>query len=124
MIRNKYFIYCTIMCLCANVFNYGRIIEDKRLISANLVFKAYIPAKLSFWGIFVWEHIHVLGLITLETSMDILIFTVVSLTIIQIKMLKLEIKKIFEDGAGSDSDFGEQMRKCNEHHTLILRYEY
>ncbi|VEN36219.1 unnamed protein product, partial [Callosobruchus maculatus] len=49
MIRNKYIIYCTIMCLCANVFNYGRIIEDKELVSANLVFKAYIPEKFSFW---------------------------------------------------------------------------
>nr|CAH7725824.1 unnamed protein product [Callosobruchus chinensis] len=122
LLRIKYVMFCCMVFSCGLTYFYGRILEDMETIPENMLFESYIPDGMNFWVEFLLEHIPAYGLMLLEIALDFLICTILSLTTLQFKMLRYEMETVFDTRVGQTSKtLSEQIRKCNMHHTFLLR---
>nr|CAI5837753.1 unnamed protein product [Callosobruchus analis] len=95
MLKVKYRTFLTMILTCALSYFYGRLIENRTTDPENLIFESYIPEGISFWTLFIWEHLPSTCLMLVEISMDFIIFSMVSLTALQFKLLAYEMNNIF-----------------------------
>nr|CAI5852660.1 unnamed protein product [Callosobruchus analis] len=124
--RIKYYIYLVIMMFCVLSYHYGRLAKDGRHVDVNLPFKSYLPDWMPFWVLFIWQHIPSFGLVSTEISMDVIIFSIVSLTALQFKLLQYEMENIFsldhKKEHPSRSVLSDKIRRCTNHHTFLLDF--
>nr|CAI5837754.1 unnamed protein product [Callosobruchus analis] len=119
MLKVKYRTFLTMILTCALSYFYGRLIENRTTDPENLIFESYIPEGISFWTLFIWEHLPSTCLMLVEISMDFIIFSMVSLTALQFKLLAYEMNNIF--ALEDDLTINARFKKCNDHLTFLLR---
>nr|CAH7750499.1 unnamed protein product [Callosobruchus chinensis] len=85
----------------------------------NLIYESYIPKGISFWTLFIWEHLPGYCLVVVEIAMDFFIFSLISLTALQFKLLAYEMTNIFE--LEDDSIINDRFKRCNDQLSFLLR---
>ncbi|VEN34576.1 unnamed protein product [Callosobruchus maculatus] len=120
MLKVKYRTFLTMILTCALSYFYGRLIENRTADPENLIFESYIPEGVSFWTLFIWEHLPSTCLMLVEISMDFIIFSMVSLTALQFKMLAYEMNNIF--ALEDDLIINARFKKCNDQLTFLLSF--
>ncbi|CAH2000654.1 unnamed protein product [Acanthoscelides obtectus] len=124
--RVKYIIYMTMMISCCVSYHYGRLVKDGRHIDNNLPFKSYLPGWMPFWVLFAWQHIASFGLVSTEIAMDVMIYSILSLTALQFKLLQHEMENIFSLENDKKCEVMDLLKKrikrCDDHHTLLLNF--
>nr|CAH7750498.1 unnamed protein product [Callosobruchus chinensis] len=88
----------------------------------NLIYESYIPKGISFWTLFIWEHLPGYCLVVVEIAMDFFIFSLISLTALQFKLLAYEMTNIFE--LEDDSIINDSFRALlnNTFSVVLLMY--
>nr|CAH7750489.1 unnamed protein product [Callosobruchus chinensis] len=119
MLKVKYRTFLTMILTCALSYFYGRLIENRTADPENLIFESYIPEGVSFWTLFIWEHLPSTCLMLVEISMDFIIFSIISLTALQFKLLAYEMNNIF--ALEDDSITNARFKRCNDQLTFLLR---
>ncbi|VEN37304.1 unnamed protein product [Callosobruchus maculatus] len=119
VLKWKYRIFCTLLFFCVLTYYYGRILESKETTPENMMFESYIPKWMNFWVMFAWQHLPAYGFPVIELAMDFTVFSIVSLTAMQFRLLRHEMEVIFKDS--KDGIFVmDKFRKCSEHLTFLL----
>ncbi|VEN37306.1 unnamed protein product [Callosobruchus maculatus] len=86
-----------------------------------MMFESYIPKWMNFWVMFAWQHLPAYGFPVIELAMDFTVFSIVSLTAMQFRLLRHEMEVIFKDS--KDGIFVmDKFRKCSEHLTFLLGF--
>nr|CAH7750487.1 unnamed protein product [Callosobruchus chinensis] len=123
MLKVKYRTFLTMILTCALSYFYGRLIENRTADPENLIFESYIPEGVSFWTLFIWEHLPSTCLMLVEISMDFIIFSIISLTALQFKLLAYEMNNIFalEDDSITNARFKRTLLN-NTFSAVVLLY--
>nr|CAH7750495.1 unnamed protein product [Callosobruchus chinensis] len=122
MLKVKYRTFVTMMLACAVSYFYGRLFENRTTDPENLIYESYIPKGISFWTLFIWEHLPGYCLVVVEIAMDFFIFSLISLTALQFKLLAYEMTNIFE--LEDDSIINDSFRALlnNTFSVVLLMY--
>ncbi|CAH2002733.1 unnamed protein product [Acanthoscelides obtectus] len=97
ILKIKYRSYVTFLFSCGLSYFYGRLIENRTAVEDNLIFESYLPEGVPFWVMFLWMHIPSYGLSLLDITIDCTVFSIMSLTAIQFKLLAYEMQNIFAE---------------------------
>nr|CAH7750494.1 unnamed protein product [Callosobruchus chinensis] len=120
MLKVKYRTFVTMMLACAVSYFYGRLFENRTTDPENLIYESYIPKGISFWTLFIWEHLPGYCLVVVEIAMDFFIFSLISLTALQFKLLAYEMTNIFE--LEDDSIINDRFKRCNDQLSFLLSF--
>nr|CAH7762643.1 unnamed protein product [Callosobruchus chinensis] len=85
-----------------------------------MMFESYIPKWMNFWVMFAWQHLPAYGFAFIELAMDFTVFSIVSLTAMQFRLLRYEMEVIFKDSRNG-MYIMDRFRKCDDHLSFLLR---
>nr|CAH7762641.1 unnamed protein product [Callosobruchus chinensis] len=86
-----------------------------------MMFESYIPKWMNFWVMFAWQHLPAYGFAFIELAMDFTVFSIVSLTAMQFRLLRYEMEVIFKDSRNG-MYIMDRFRKCDDHLSFLLSF--
>ncbi|KAG5885620.1 hypothetical protein JTB14_006166 [Gonioctena quinquepunctata] len=119
----KFYSYVVISGVSTFVFATGRLIIDRRRIGNNLPYESFIPLGVPFELLFIYESIVGCVLVISIFSMDMLVFTIISLTATQFDLLNKAVMNVFSGKSSpgqEDLMIRERIRKYHEHHFFLI----
>ncbi|CAH2002731.1 unnamed protein product [Acanthoscelides obtectus] len=119
ILKIKYRSYVSVLLSCILSYYYGRLIENRTADGDNLLFESYLPKGVPFWFMFLWMHIPGYGLSLLDITIDCTVFSIVSLTAIQFKLLAYEMQNIFAE-ASDYFTIKDKFTRCNDQLSFLL----
>ncbi|CAH1997784.1 unnamed protein product [Acanthoscelides obtectus] len=122
ILKIKYRSYVSVLLSCILSYYYGRLIENRTADGDNLLFESYLPKGVPFWFMFLWMHIPGYGLSLLDITIDCTVFSIVSLTAIQFKLLAYEMQNIFAE-ASDYFTIKDKFTRCNDQLSFLLCFK-
>lgn len=119
-------LYIGFCIVTAFVTFFPKYLSDGRQIASNLPFQSYVLDFMPFKVQFFWEIIVAYQIVLSVLVMDIIVFTMLYLTAIQFKLLRLELEDVFNNTSmqglyGSDMVIKRRLKMCNLHHIFLIR---